>query len=1585
MAKTKAPAKKRNQPARSARSAGKPDANARAKRSRKADHDKSKRTAAWITDESAPVPAALARYSKQCLRAYREDPRLVVEHANMERAAAEGGYGRRQLFELIQNGADELVGQRGRIEVVLTETALYCANEGKPITEEGVGAILAAHVSPKKGVEIGRFGLGFKSVLGVTTQPQFFSRSGSFAFDPQWAAGEIKKVVPDADRAPTLRLARAVEPVQEAREDPVLRELMDWATTVVRLPLDKESDWLTAHFREFPSQFLVFSPHVERLVLDDRREKDRRVIELQEADGGVEELVESDSTERWFVFQKVHRPSTKADRDAGALQGREEIPVAWAVPLEGARSRGRGRFWAFFPTEYETTLSGVVNAPWKLNEDRRSLLEGPFNSELVEVAAGLVVDNMEQLVEAQDPGAVLDKLPARGREAPNWADEQITERVYELAKNSPSIPNQEGELELPMALDVHPEGTPQSALVLWSQAPGRPVDWCHASIEGRERRPRVDRLLQAKGNRPASLADWFEEITRSASVDSSVAAVSVAAAIVGERPDLAEEIKACAMVFTSDERLAPPDPGRVFLPGAYPVSSKLTLVHKQLARNKRARADLETLGIKTVDPGVELLTKLGEGNSDDWDAEDWELFWTLVRRTGSVRALPLLRESGFVGGAVEVRTRSGEWFSLGATLLPGPIARESDEADAGVVIDTAHHSEELSVLQALGAVQGPLSGGGSQDEPWFDEYRREQLEELLKTIHAAGARPSEDQFHFSESKFAGPVGALDRLSEPARARFTAELLLAEEEPRSWTLRHSTGDRYPTRNCPNPVIWAVRRFGRLETSLGIREPDDAVGPQLQGWDYFMPVARCTPEAAVATGLPTRLEELEDEDWRAAFERALEISDDEALGRLYSAAAEHVGAPDYIRCRIGQAHETEAVNAIAVTADRREFEVLIKSGRPVLLVSGPDQAAALVSHWGARAAGESVTTEVASTPSGPAEPLIDAFPLLRHRLREEQQQLMHVPCSELRIETFTEGGRISTETRFSSREGTVYWTDDLEPGDLLRQLSDALALNLSADDIERILKNKLENQVRQLRAAIKKEKSLERKLLRAVGAEALRAKLPGPLVDSLEGSVSDEELARLALAVYGVDALYEFRTNLEESGLEPPAQWAGSRAAVRFATGLGFPREYARFEGAKRPRLLEVEGPPKLGELHDFQHVIVDEIHKLLGGSPKGRRGLLSLPTGAGKTRVTVQALVEALAQGRLGSPILWVAQTDELNEQAVQAWNEIWRAFGPAGAQLTISRLWSSNDAEQVEQGDQVVVATIAKLNSGVFSDKGYDWLAKASCVVIDEAHGAITPQYTGLLDWQGMARGRDRAPLIGLTATPFRGTSEEETKRLVNRFGGRRLDLPAFGGGDAYEPLQEKGVLAKVEHKLLKGKEIELDEKQLRELRKMRRLPSSAEAAIGADKDRNVEIVESIVGHDDSWTVLLFAASVEHAQIVAALLAREGIAAAAISADTEPAARRHYVEEFRKGEVRVLTNYGVFTQGFDAPAVRAVYVTRPTFSPNLYQQMIGRGLRGPLNQGKETCLIVNVEDNVVNFGEELAFREFEYLWNGSSG
>jgi superfamily II DNA or RNA helicase len=110
------------------------------------------------------------------------------------------------------------------------------------------------------------------------------------------------------------------------------------------------------------------------------------------------------------------------------------------------------------------------------------------------------------------------------------------------------------------------------------------------------------------------------------------------------------------------------------------------------------------------------------------------------------------------------------------------------------------------------------------------------------------------------------------------------------------------------------------------------------------------------------------------------------------------------------------------------------------------------------------------------------------------------------------------------------------------------------------------------------------------------------------------------------------------------------------------------------------------------------------------------------------------------------------------------------------------------------------------------------------------------------------------------------------------------------------------------------------------------------------------------------------------------MLMLDGVEAQSISGDTPVDARRQAVKDFKSGAIRVLTNYRVLTEGFDAPGARAVVISRPVFSTNLYQQIIGRGLRGPANGGKDECLIVDVADNFLHFDGQLAFHHFDYLW-----
>src|SRR5882757_3056973 len=98
------------------------------------------------------VLRAVAEQSAKVLASYRADPGLIEEHANGERRIAQGGYGDRQIYELVQNAADELRDfSNGEVAVILTQTHLYCANQGAPITPTGVETILRMGVSRKRG------------------------------------------------------------------------------------------------------------------------------------------------------------------------------------------------------------------------------------------------------------------------------------------------------------------------------------------------------------------------------------------------------------------------------------------------------------------------------------------------------------------------------------------------------------------------------------------------------------------------------------------------------------------------------------------------------------------------------------------------------------------------------------------------------------------------------------------------------------------------------------------------------------------------------------------------------------------------------------------------------------------------------------------------------------------------------------------------------------------------------------------------------------------------------------------------------------------------------------------------------------------------------------------------------------------------------------------------------------------------------------------------------------------------------------------------------------------------------------------
>ncbi len=293
---------------------------------------------------------------------------------------------------------------------------------------------------------------------------------------------------------------------------------------------------------------------------------------------------------------------------------------------------------------------------------------------------------------------------------------------------------------------------------------------------------------------------------------------------------------------------------------------------------------------------------------------------------------------------------------------------------------------------------------------------------------------------------------------------------------------------------------------------------------------------------------------------------------------------MSAPEAIRCRIASGHDVRPARTVTVASDPDLVAVLSQTGEPYVRVDTESDRVQLVESWLLRDADAAVRSEVVAVPSGESEALGDVFPLLRSRLAPSQRELLLQPCADIRVDRFTDNGRIGEVRDLVLEPEVVYYRGDLEQSRLLQLLGDKLGLDLSAADIDATLRNLQVKKVKELRTAIRKAKDDPSRLLLAVGADELRARVPKVTLDSveaIEGGLDDKAVAELALVVHRTRALQEHSDVLEERGLQPPQRWGGSRPAITFVRDLGFRPEFAGFESRKVERLLEVEGPPEIG--------------------------------------------------------------------------------------------------------------------------------------------------------------------------------------------------------------------------------------------------------------------------------------------------------------------------------------------------------------------------------------------------------------------
>lgn len=1546
------------------------------------------------TDPDRALEGLVDEFRDKCVRVYKHDPNRVEEDAGKERGIAEGGYGRKQIQELVQNAADALHDAPGRIQVSLTSEALYVANEGKPFADSGVRALLYTHLSNKTGTEIGRFGLGFKSISGISDSPQIFSRSVSFEFSRRRSADQLSAELDNnygPEDVPALRLAWPLNPSTEFRADPNLADLATWATTVVKVPLKNgAANQLSEEISEFDESFNLFAPHVRILDLVDGVAGRERHFKAAKKGSRVT-LTTEDGDREWLVLSTDHRPSFKALESAGHAARRESITVSWALPLAGGV--GLGQLCAFFPVKSDVTLSGRINAPWKLSDDRINVIECAFNYEiLADVLPLLVVAARKDLVADGAFGRYIDVLPARGKEARSWADKVLNEPVFQALRDSRCLPDLDGQLRAPSSLQRIPDDVTDLA-ARWLPVAGNRSAWVHPDCTtSTERRSKVDRLMQdGEQVKPVGrVIHWLQSVVADPQPAQSAAAIELAAELVGKGGNTEMDVRDARIVLLENGTLTQPVRGRCFLRTS-PGQSGTSFVDDSVAGRPSTAEALKHLGITAFEDGgemLQLLTELRRAGKVDWDE-----LWIAMRGSGVQQVHEAFDGvlDGHAARVVQVRNGNGRWVLPQGLYFGGECLKQLKE-DGAFLVDADYHASDHEILYLLGVRSRPSRSAAVSNEKWVSRYRSVVRDHIGDEL-GLGVQARQGITIETIDSVLGPLDCLPDLSVTNKMALSVAVIAEVDVP---CVRVSHPNVPKTALYIAPELWWVREHGLLPTALGPVPVTEAFVPEVEGVpDGLLP---CVTQIVLSSDtehvlkLRKQIEELGPTEFSSLVKMHVDRNDVVRVGQSYAWwcwTHRELDPPDRLWTYHNDQWSEEDRKSVAVVHGMEARAELDGFGIPCVAVDSIDDVHTLSEFWDCLEGRDLPVTYSYETSAEP-ELVTDVFPVLDAlAIPDELEDLVLQKCLSISKVAAVPGQAEVRVECAAGREANRILVTGTTDREVLKQVLGCLLLDDSDRHVEILLNNmerrRNSKRVREIRSA---STGAER-LLMLAGEERLRTLIPKDALHYLvkDGLVEPHglELAQLCVTMLGVRAL-ERACKVDPQGLpdSAPSTWAGSFNTRKWVKSLGFGEEWAGQKARRRNKPTEyVDGPTQLDELHDYQQVVSERLGKLLSGDGP-RRGIISLPTGAGKTRVAVQTIIEAIRDGRLdgpasdaafSGPILWLADGEELCEQAIDAWSYLWRAVGRQDTQLILSRFWSSYEMEEEAAGVQVVVATWQKILLRAVPDESFAWLAEAPIVIIDEAHGAYTPSYTTILEWLGRGtRERDK-PLIGLTATPFRGRRDSaETERLLRRFDDNRLDEGVFGDEHPQVRLQRDRVLARARLEILGGASIDLTERELEEFKSKGWLSKNAEARLGRDEDRTRTIVESVMSKPPEWQIVVFAASVESAQTLATLLTLQGRPAASIDQDTNPEDRRVAIERFKAGELKVLTNYAVLSQGFDAPKTDAVYITRPTSSEVRYQQMVGRGLRGPKNGGTEEVLIVNMLDNIVEFGDSIVYQ-----------
>lgn len=351
-----------------------------------------------------------------------------------------------------------------------------------------------------------------------------------------------------------------------------------------------------------------------------------------------------------------------------------------------------------------------------------------------------------------------------------------------------------------------------------------------------------------------------------------------------------------------------------------------------------------------------------------------------------------------------------------------------------------------------------------------------------------------------------------------------------------------------------------------------------------------------------------------------------------------------------------------------------------------------------------------------------------------------------------------------------------------------------------------------------------------------------------------------------------------------------------------------------------------------KLFDYQEDMKERIEKALR---LHRSVMAQMPTGTGKTYL-LTAVIDSFVSNNPMEKVWIVAHRRELVSQI----DETVRKFHSYFASNT-SSLLSSVKAVSIQ-----------------WLSKHYDEIEEEpGMIVIDEAHHALAKTYKEM--WERF----QKAKFLGLTATPCR--------------------LNGKGFTDLFDVLVQSWSVPEF---ISKGRLATYDFVSIKSDGMTQRLIDSLQKR-GADGDyQNKEmdmllnkkpsierLYRSLEEYGKDRKGIVYAINISHAQKITKLYQEHGVKAIAIDSKTPAAERQQDIEAFKKGDIQVLVNVDIFSEGFDCPDVEFVQLARPTLSLAKYLQMVGRGLR--VAKGKKNCVIID------NVGLYRVFGLPSQVWN----